>query len=57
MAQHGYNKYWLDLQKNTLKCVTREDIKYVLINLIQIKVVVHKLMSHLFLIRCNAKLE
>ena len=57
MAQDGYNKYWTDLQKKTLKCVTREDIKYVLINLIQIKVVVHQLMSRLFLMKCNSKVE
>ena len=57
MAQDGYNKYWTDLQKNKLKCVTREDIKYVLINLIQIKVVVHELMSRLFLMKYNSKLE
>ena len=49
----GYNKYWTDLKNKTLKCVTREDIKYVFINLIQIKLVVHKLMSHVFLIKCN----
>ena len=45
MAQDSYNKYWTDLQKKESKCVTREDIKYVLINLIQIKVVVQELMS------------
>ena len=53
MAQNGYNKYWTDLKNKTSKCGTREDIKYVLINLIQIKLVVQKLMSRLFLIKCN----
>ena len=53
MAQNGYNEYWTDLNNKTSKCVTREEIKYVFINLIQIKLVVHKLMSHVFLIKCN----